>query len=138
MTCTEGKTKGKTSNAGSSSETVKGNFEAWTWGGCSTTVDALSLGSLEVHWIAGTNNATLTGSGSTWTYDIFGVSCAYGTGTGTDLGTLTGSATSTSKATIDVATVISKQQGGFLCPSDVRWTASYVITEPVPLYVSES
>lgn len=138
LTCTEGTVRGKTSNTGSSGEAVKGSIEVLTWGSaptpCTTTLDTNTLGSLAVNWITSTNNGTLSGSGSKWTTNIFGVSCVYGTGAGTTLGTVTGG----ERATIDINAVINKQEGGFLCPSTTKWTASYVINEPKPLYIAES
>jgi hypothetical protein len=62
------------------------------------------------------------------------VSCTYGTGTARDLGTLTGG----NPATIDVNTVLIKQAGGFLCPPEAEWTASYTVPVPRPLYIGKS
>ena len=138
VTCTESTIKGTTTTTGSSTETVKGHISAMIWGSgptpCTATTDTIALGELEVHAELPHGNGTLTGSGSKVTVQIFGVSCVYGTGAGTDLGTVTGG----NPATIDVNAVINRVEGGFLCPSTTKWTASYVITEPKPLYVATS
>jgi hypothetical protein len=155
-TCTEGTVKGATSNAGSSTETVSGNIEetedaggvktfpGLTWGNCTQTTDTLRSGSLEVHWIAGTDNGTVTGKNSRVTVNTFGVSCIFGTaGTGTHIGTLTATPKNAKgetekQATLDIEAIVPKIEGGFLCPADARWTGSYRVTSPEPLHISTS
>jgi hypothetical protein len=132
QTCTGGTIKGKTANTGSSSETVSVSLEQWTWTGCNTTVDATALGSLEIHWIEGTHNGTVTGKNSKWTTQSLGVTCTYGTGTGTHIGTVTGGAGSSWA----ISSTIPKIEGSFICPSKVSWTAEYVLTEPHALFVT--
>lgn len=137
-TCTESTIHGVTTTTGSATETVKGHIDAISWGSgttpCTATTDTLALGTLEVHAELPHGRGTLTGAGSKVTVNIFGVSCVYGTGTGTDLGTVTGG----NPATIDVNAVIKKEEGGFLCPETTKWTASYIVTSPKPLYVATS
>lgn len=135
-TCTSSTLKGTTSNTGSPSETVKGTVTAanLTYSGCSTTTDVLEGGELEVHRLEGTSNGTVTARGVKVTTNLAGVSCTYGFGAGTDLGTLTGG----TMATLDVHAIVNKQAGSFLCPGDVVWDMSYTVTEPEPLYVSAS
>jgi hypothetical protein len=145
-TCTSSTVKGKTSTTGGATSTVNGNIETLTFTGCTCPVTVLKPGSLEIHWISGTHNGTLTGKGSEWTVNCSGISCSYGTSaTGTDLGKVTSSATSISSATLDIGdpatgkgATLPKLGGSFLCPSTEEWTGSYWITEPVPLYVAET
>lgn len=113
---------------------MSGNVGSITQGGCSQTTDTISNGSLEIHYISGTHNGTVTGAGSQVTAQIFGVSCTYGTGIGTHLGTLTGGAT----PTLNVATTVTKTAGGFLCPSTAGWDAEFEVDSPHALFVTES
>lgn len=120
-------------NTGSATETVKYSVTKVTWEGCSQTTDTIALGTLEIHWISGTHNGTGTYKGSEWTDMLFGVSCTYGTGTGTTIGTLTGGAA----PTLNVETALNKTAGGFLCPSTIIWEATYLVTEPHAFFVTE-
>jgi hypothetical protein len=134
-TCTEGTLRGLTTNTGSASETVDWNLTHMQSSNCTTTTDAVVNGRLEVHWIPGTDNGTLTVFDTRVTKTIFGVTCVYGPGaSGADLGTLTGG----SVATLDVEVVLPKISGGFVCPADVVWVGAYIVTTPQPLYVSKN
>jgi hypothetical protein len=131
-TCTGGTLKAKTTNAGGASETVKANVETLSWSGCSKTTDTLKNGSLEIHWISGTDNGTLTASSSEWTINTIFGTCTYGFGTSTDLGTVTGG----NPAKVSVNAILTKTAGSGLCPADARWKANYTFTAPQPLYVA--
>jgi hypothetical protein len=133
-TCTLGVIGGTTGNTGGSTETVNEPIGELTWELCTNTTDTTNKGELEIHWISGTNNGTVTGKSISVTLNTASGSCTYSTGTALDLGTLTGG----NPATIDVNTVLAKQAGGFLCPTEVRWVASYSVVSPEPLYVGES
>lgn len=129
--CTSGEVKGTTSTTGGASETVKANITALTWVGCTKTTKTTTNGALEIHAITPTGNGTLTGSGSVVEINtILGV-CSYGTGAGTDLGTLVGG----NPATISINAIVQKISGNFACPAEARWTAAYEVTSPKPLFV---
>jgi hypothetical protein len=134
-TCTESTVKAEAENTGSATETVKGTIEAKNliWGGCTPKgVTTIKGGTLEVHWIEGTDNGTVTIKEAEVTLILPGnVSCIYGAGAGIDVGTMTGGA----MATLDFSAVINLVAGGFLCPKTVIWEAKYTVTEPEPLYV---
>jgi hypothetical protein len=134
--CTEGTSKGSTTNTGGPSETVDWNLTVYSSSNCTGTTDTISNGSLEVHWISGSTNGTVTSKNTQATKIIpGGVSCTYGTGaTGTDLGTLEGG----TEPTLHVKTPLSKLAGSFLCPGEVVWDGFYAVTSPRPLYVSAS
>jgi len=100
---------------------------------CTATTDTTVLGELEVEATSG-GNGTVSGKGTKVTVSIFGVSCVYGTGTGTPLGTVIGG----EPATAEINAVVNKQEGGFLCPPTTRWKATYVITEPKPLWFANA
>ena len=127
-TCSASEMVANSTKAGSKTETAAGSISKLTWGGCSTTVDNVALGSLEIHHIAGTDHGTVTSVGTEVTLNLFGVSCTL---KGTDLGTLTGGAS----PVMDITATVDKTAGGFLCPEHANWTATYNITKPKPLYV---
>lgn len=136
-TCTTSTVKGKTTNEGSSTETVVAHVEELLWEGCTKETKTKVNGSLEIHWIPGTDNGTLTGINQTVTVKTIFGGCTYGTaGTGTDLGTLKGG----SMGTISVATYVPliEAEPPAVCPSKAWWTAKYTITSPEPLYIGTS
>lgn len=133
-TCTESTVEGTSKNTGGATETVESTLTSLTWGGCSTKVVTLRPGLGQLHWIAGTNNGTLTTAGVEVTTGIFGVSCVYGAGAlPIDAGTTVGG----DPGSLAANTIVNKTEGGFLCPSTLRFTASYVATEPTAAWVAE-
>jgi hypothetical protein len=140
-TCSESTVAGKQENTGSDTETVKVEVPkeikvtekvvpGLSFGNCTKPTKVLNPeGTMEFHWISGTDNATVTATGFEVTVEaVGGVSCVYSAGAapGTDLGTATGG----SMGTIDVSAIVNKKSGSFLCPADSVWTASYTITDP--------
>lgn len=134
-TCTSSTIKGKTTNTGSATETVVGNIESLTLTGCKNTTTVLALGSFEIHYVGPKTKGVLTSSKAKVTDVIFGVSCAYGTGSGTQIGVL--ESDETTEAELSVEAVLTKEEGGFLCPGSAVWVAKYAITAPKPLYFKE-
>jgi hypothetical protein len=129
VNCTGSTVAGKTTNT--TGTTVTGNISSLTFTGCDTTVDVLANGSLAIEK-TGNNEGKVTGSGSQVTVTIFGVSCTYGTGTGTTLGTITGGAS----PSLNIAAVgLVKVAGGFLCPSNAGWDATYTVGTPHAIYI---
>lgn len=125
-TCTEALVVAKTTNE--SGAKITGSIEQWTWGGCSQTTDTVSTGSFTTEYISGTHKGTTVATGDASTALIFGVSCTYGDGEGTDFsGFGEGS-----------STTVKKIAGGFLCPSTAAWDAEFEITEPHAMFVTES
>jgi len=138
-TCTETTTKGRTTNTGSSVETINMVIESITYAKCTCQTNVITNGALEFHHKSGTNDATYTGKNHEVTMNCAGVSCIYGTSsTGTNLGTLTASATGTSAAVLDLEATVPKKSGGFLCPSTATWAGQYTFTEPKPLYITDT
>ena len=135
-TCTGSELKAKITSTGSASATVKGSGTALSFSSCSTAVTTKTLGELEIHHIAETDNGTVTAIGFDVVMTAFGVECGYGGGTGITLGTLTGNLFAEEQATLDVSATVSKVTGGFLCPATAKWSASYAITSPAGLNVA--
>ncbi|HEX5525562.1 MAG TPA: hypothetical protein VFX44_00015 [Solirubrobacterales bacterium] len=140
------KVAGKTSNAGSSTETVSGNIETLTFENCtSAVVVVLAKGTLEIHTeytkeadghetqkTASTNNGTLTSTGAEVTVEKFGFHCIFKTN-GTDLGTVTGSSNKGgATATLDISARIPRTGGrsGIFCGESSPWTGSYIVNKP--------
>jgi hypothetical protein len=134
--CNKSLVSGKTTNTGGASETVKGNIESLTFENCNATVTVLKKGTLEIH-SSGSNNGTLTSSGTEVTVNYLGFHCIFSTSS-TDIGTLTGSKTTGKTATFDISATIPRTGGtsGFFCGSTAQWTGSYEITNPDTLNVT--
>jgi hypothetical protein len=134
--CSKSTVSGKTETGGSATETVKGPLEALTFEECNCEVKVLKKGTLEIHWISGGTNGTVTETGAEVTVNcstIFGnVHCIYVT-ENTDLGTLTGG----NPASLDVNASIPRLTTNALCTPTATWEASYEVTAPKPLYVTQ-
>jgi hypothetical protein len=134
-TCTEGQFTSEITNAGSSTTTVSGPNKTTDLENCANPVHTVALGMLEIHHIAGTDNGTVTASGSVTGYTIFGTHCVYESGTGKDLGELKGG----SSASLNVnVTTNEAEPKKFICADTTTWQASFRFTTPTPLYVSAS
>ncbi|MGN6276465.1 MAG: hypothetical protein ACTHNP_11150, partial [Solirubrobacterales bacterium] len=129
-TCIGSRIKAKTANTGSSTETVKGPIEELDWGNCTNKTTTIVNGEFETHWIPGTDNATVTIIGTQWTISTIFGSCVY---TASDIGTLVGG----NPATIEIKEQSIKLVSG-PCPSETKWTESFAVTSPKPLFVSTS
>jgi hypothetical protein len=70
--------------------------------------------------------------GSQVTLNIFGVSCTYGTGEGTILGTITGG----EAPELAINAALPKTAGGFLCPGTGVWNAKYIVTSPHAVHIT--
>jgi hypothetical protein len=133
--CT-GSTLGGETNAEEGSP-LTGPEGTLTFTGCNCTVTVLKAGTVAIEWIPDTHNGTVTSTGNETTTScktIFGtVHCIYVT-SATHVGTLTGGnpATLSASATIPV----DAEHSNGLCPQESKWTASYEVTTPKPLYVA--
>lgn len=133
-TCTTSTMTATSENEGAAAETVRYLVNETTWGAketeCTSEVVTLERGSLELHWIEGTANGTLTSKNAKITIKsaTFG-SCVYGTGAGIDLGKITGG----KPAIVDINAVLPRVTGsGLLCPETIKLVATYTMTEPDP------
>jgi hypothetical protein len=140
ITCEESTVSGVTEGEGSATETVKGPIEVLTFTKCNCEVKVLNKGRLEIHWIEGTHNGTLTSNEAEVTAEcstIFGnVHCIYKT-TNTDLGKLTGSATTGATPTMDIEEAnIPRLVTSGLCAETAKWDAKYIVTTPDTLNVA--
>ncbi|MGN6816373.1 MAG: hypothetical protein ACTHK3_09865 [Solirubrobacterales bacterium] len=129
-TCTESTVKGETTNTGSDTETVDGPNQVINWGVCTNETKTIVLGSLEIHYISGTDNGTLTSIGTEVTVKTIFGSCVY---SAPDIGTLVGG----NPATIEVKELSVKLVSG-PCPAETKWSQNFTVTSPTPLYVSTS
>jgi len=129
-TCTGGSLKGKTTNTGGANETVDGTNEELVWNNCKAAVVTKGLGSFEIH-AEENHNGVVTGKLNEITVvTALSVSCVYGTGSGATLGTIE----SGESATLNINAVLSLVSGGITCPPTVRWTSTYAVTSPSPIF----
>lgn len=134
--CKKSTMAGATSSEGSPTETVRAALSVLTFEECNCDVVVLKKGTLEIHWISGTNNGTVTYSGEEKTVTcstIFGsVHCIYVTNA--DIGTLSGG----SPAVLNIPSAsVNFVITNALCEEDRYWDAKYEITSPNPLYVTD-
>ncbi|HKF81637.1 MAG TPA: hypothetical protein VKB23_01595 [Solirubrobacterales bacterium] len=119
---------------------AKASISSLTWSNCTNnwSVTTLTKGSLEFHNIAGTENGTVTSTGTeiTATQSGSGLHCIYKT-SNTDIGTLTSSTKTGGNATLDISATIPRTGGssGFFCGTAGTWTGSYKVSTPSTLYV---
>jgi hypothetical protein len=123
----------KTTGEGGSEGGASGPITTLAFGSCNGTVETLATGNLSLAWTSGMNG-NLTASEFSVHTVIAGVSCKYG-GTVSEKITFTGGAPAVIKAE---EAPIPKTEGGFLCGNPAHWTATYEVTSPNPLYLSES
>jgi hypothetical protein len=143
MGCSEGSGRSMIENPGGAEATVSGTTLSVALPNCGCGSNEVTNGTFEVHSIPGTSNGTLTGSGFTWTMNCnspFGkYVCRYITGTNKDFGTLTGSNSTGSTATVDISTTLTKEEpSSGLCYEVIAFRATYVVTAPDVLNVTAS
>jgi hypothetical protein len=127
-TCTSSTVTGSSGTA--SGTWVAVGLTAINWNECDTTTDTLVTGSLEIMWTSGSNGEVIARNTEV-THKIFGVSCIYGAGAGTNLGTITGG----TEPELSINAAFPRvTDGSFLCPSTALWTATYVVTSPHALF----
>lgn len=130
ITCNKGHVSGKLENQGSATTTMHQPGTAANVGyeECTQTMDTIKGGEVELHHIAGTDNATVTIKGFETTVLTLGVSCIYTYGVGIDAGVITGG----TSPNMDVKGVLPKTTGSsFLCPTTVTGEFAGTLTEPV-------
>jgi hypothetical protein len=138
-TCTNATLKGSISVEGSATENVKLSVagSGFVWSGCTTNTETLKGGEIEIKNITGTDNGTVTLKGFEFATQFLLGKCSYGMGvSGTDLGTITASATG--DAVIDGNTLI--QNTNPICCPEVVWVEEFTLTAPkeTPFYVEPS
>jgi hypothetical protein len=116
-TCTINTINGRTTNTSGSTVTVA--MESIQSQGCTVLTQILALGTLHID-----SAGAITGSGSTTTINFGGVSCRYGYGSGTYLGSL-GTSTFLMNAVL-----IEQEPKSFICPDTTKWSGAYVFTSP--------
>jgi len=132
-TCTTSTVHGTTTTfTAAGTGAIGGPISTLTFGNCSHTTDVIAPGSLTVSRIAGTSNGTVTSSGAEVQVrsTFFGANATCKTGSGTDVGTLTGKANG--QATMDINATISC---GIL--GNTSLTGSGVVTSPEGVGVVE-
>jgi len=138
-TCTGGTFKGTLTTTTTPTFTVSPSNT--TWSGCSQTTHTITGGSIQLHAIPGTHDATVTGTGFAVTTPFGSNTCSYGLGnTYKHIGTLTGNSTGTNlilhiSANWTLDTAHSSASG---CASSAKWTATYQYTGTTHLHIAEN
>jgi hypothetical protein len=118
---------------GTSTATATLSKVSLTWSGCTRTAATTVNGTLELHTIAGTSNATVTANGFKVTSLVptfsGNTSCVFVSGNGLDLGTLTEGVGTNASLAINVVVNLDTNQPPE-CPATARWTGTYVLTTP--------
>lgn len=125
----ESSTVGGTSvNTGSATETVKSTLTSLTFSKCEHVVEVINPGTGELHWIPGTDNGTLTTSGTTVVVKetLFG-DCKFLL-SNTDMGTTTGG----NPGHLDLKASAPSENCGF----NGTLEGSYVATSPTAAWVT--
>lgn len=143
--CNKAELAGKSSNTGSSTETVTGLIEVLAFEECSCAggpvhITVLEKGSVEIHHITGTDNATVTAKNSKVTVKCtaLGSSCIFGTSaTGTDMGEITGGTEPAEMHPKTTLTWISGDAGAFICGSTSTWSGEFELIEPLTAVYAE-
>jgi hypothetical protein len=147
LTCTASTVALTTTSAGGGAGVnVTGNLTTLTFSGCTSTSPAGCSSSATVSglpktgfaaWTSG-NNGNLTTNVPTvsFTCPIFGfpVNCSFG-GSGSVTGQVTGGNPAEVRFTNQA---IAASGGGFGCPSSAVWNATYTVSSPAALYVTNS
>jgi len=129
QTCTGSTLSGKTGSPFTGTS-VSGTASTWTFTGCSHTMGTIVPGKLSFTWTSGTSG-TVSSSEAELTIKstTFGISAICKTGTGSKLGTLTG--TKEGNATIDAALELSCGALGA-----TTWAGTYTVTSPQGLGIT--
>jgi hypothetical protein len=129
LTCTTGRLHEDITAQGAGIAIAK-DFTTFSLSNCGGTVDTIRAGSGDINNNGGSNGTDVDRETEV-TFITFSVSCTYGTGTGTDRGTLKGG----SGAKLSINAVLSKTAGSFLCPSTIKWTGDFVLTNHTAAFV---
>lgn len=135
-TCTGSSVEETLKNEGSATTTVTASIPVGSlnWGTCTKTTDTLAGGEGEIHWIAGTDNGTITAKGFEVTANTIFGSCIYGLGAEMkDWGTIFGGAPGKFVA----SAVVTKRGGVATCPAEVRVTGEFITTSPNVGYIAK-
>jgi hypothetical protein len=145
LTCTSSGVDIDTTTTGSAGGTVLGDLTALSFSGCTSvnpagcssaaTVTGLPT-SGSVAWTSGNNGTfTVTAPVVTFTCTIVGfpVQCSFG-----NSGSVSGAFTGGNPAEVKFTNQSIASTGGFGCPSAAQWNATYSVTTPKPLYLTNS
>ncbi len=128
VTCTSSTVTGTSVNTGSATETVKSTLTTLSFSGCNRVVEVISPGTGELHWKAGTDNGTLTTTGTTVVVKNTPLgTCSFLT-SATDVGTTTGG----NPGRLDLAASVPSENCGF----NGILEGQYVATSPTAAWVT--
>jgi len=141
MTCSGSTVQSELVNAGSATTTPVTQFKSagLAWSGCTNTVKSITGGEGEVHNVSGTDNGTGTLKGIAVTTLVGGLDCAYGAGTGIDLGVFKpGVEGKDGIINLNIVIQRNSEHSSPFCAQDMRYLASYTQTTTTPIYIAAS
>jgi hypothetical protein len=128
--CKHSVVKGKITKHGTT-VTAEGPVESLDFTECNYPTTVIKPGSLVAHWTKG-YDGTLTSVGAEILVHTNIGTCRFNTGTGVDIGTLTGG----TPAKLDInSSSIPVTEGNFFCGNSGIWHGSYTVTTPHSLYL---
>jgi hypothetical protein len=131
--CKHSEVKGEITTQGDGI-TAEGPITTLHFSQCNYPTTVIKSGSLVAHTdtASADYNGTLTSVGAEVLVHTSIGTCRFSTGTGTDIGTLTGGAPA--KLAINSAK-IPVTEGNFFCGNSGIWEGSYTVTNPTSLYI---
>jgi hypothetical protein len=129
VTCTESTVKGPITT--NDTEHTSGPLTSLAFSGCNGTVDTLVNGSLTI------KGDEVIAIGNEVTVERFGITCVYGGGAGTKIGTATNTTVNGKDVvTLDVNANLPKlPPSGPFCANIGVWTGSYIVTTPAESFL---
>jgi len=131
--CSGSLTAGKTTNTGGLGSAVTVELSTFSWGTCSKSREIIKAGPLEIHYKhLGNSIGTVTLKELEWKEGL----CTFGH-SNIDIGDITKPETGKTYSTL-LIDALYPRISGFGCGETVTFAATFKITIPTPLYVSES
>jgi len=137
-TCSGSTLTAVVTNAGNATTTNVLKAGSLSWTGCTSATSSATYGELELHNIAGADNGTVTAKGFAVTMSMSGLDCAYGAGTGIDLGELTISTGTDAVLHVNTTVKRNNEHSNVFCPETAKWVATYTQTSATHLFVEPS
>jgi hypothetical protein len=118
---------------------VKTNASSYTFSNCTTgsvTNVGYVPGFFYIHWLEGTHGGQVEGA-NTFSIPFFGEPCTYMVVGYGEL--VSGSAPSLAYKGYEKAAVLAEEyENSVICPAKLRFSATYTVNAPTPLYVEQS
>jgi len=135
ISCSEGTVSGTISNPGSTTTSTEFSEVAYKFSSCNRSMATVKKGLGAVTWTTGTHNGSVAQANNEISWNIGGVNCYYTIGTsGFSPMEIQGGASATLQYS---KTAVVKTAGSFVCPNEMKMTATFSVETPAPLYVEQ-